>query len=80
MTENKKSSNSSISNEFECRCSIKALNTLLILTPPPDPFIIHEPSKHQKKYDIIMHELFTNQCDKQNILNWIDLVNQCKIL
>lgn len=58
MTENKNS-------DFECRCSIKALNTLLILTPPPDPFDIHEPSKHQKKYDIIMHELFTNQCDPQ---------------
>lgn len=54
-------------SEFECRCSIKALNTLLISTPPPNPFVTEDagPSKHQKIYDIIMHEVLTNQCDPQ---------------
>lgn len=45
-----KNESNELSNEFECRCSIKTLNTLLILTPPPNPLDM-EPSKHQKKLD-----------------------------
>lgn len=59
-----KNESNDLSKDFECRCSIKSLNTLLINTPPPNPYDMG-PSKHQKIYDIIMHEVFTNQCDPQ---------------